>query len=366
MYDRAVEYLRDIEEDERVLIVNHWDMDGSSSSAIVSKILEETRGRGADSVRIPENRKHQVGEGIERMIVEEGVEKLIVVDISVPADRVNELVENHGVEVLVIDHHDFDRVPEKGILVNPRIENPGIYIPASKLCNDISKDFGLDLDWIAGFGIIQDFGVNQAMELFEKLKRLYPNYFPSNLNQHNLAKGCRYGKYSSVMNVKPYKDTEKCSRLAFEVLTESRGLKYVESNDAYSELYQYYEDVSDEIEKIKESFDSDKEVFEDRKLVFFTFESAFHINSSIATQVSIDSPEWIFVTVRLYDGDANVSSRCQSGRVDLGGMLERSLPESAGREAEAGGHRKAAGASMDAEFVDEFKRNLVENLPEKD
>ncbi len=364
MYKDAVEYLKGINKDDKVLIVNHWDMDGSSSSAIVSKIIEEVRGRGADHVMVPKDRKHKVGEGAKQVIVDEKITKLIVVDISVPADKVAELNDEFGVDVLVIDHHGFDRNPEKGVLVNPRKENPNIYIPASKLCNDISKEFGMDLDWIAGLGIIQDFGTHQAMDLFEKLKRLYPNYFPANIDQHSLAKNCRYGTYSSVMNVKPYKDTDRCSKLAFKVLTEVRGLKYIESSEDYKELYKSYEAVSNEIERVKENFDKEKEIFEDKKIVFFAFESPFHINSSLATQVSVEDDEWIFVTFRLHGDEVSVSSRCQSGRVDLGEVLEKSLPENVNEGAEAGGHRKAAGASMDAEFVDMFKRNVLDNLPD--
>ncbi len=364
MYEEAVDYLDSIDEDDTVLVVNHWDMDGSCSAAIISKIIEEVRGDGADFLKVPEGRKHYVGESTERLVQKKDITKLIVLDISVPSDRVSELTEEFGLDVLVIDHHDFDRDPEKGILVNPRKENPDIYIPASKLCNDISKRFGLDLDWIAGLGIIQDFGVNQAMGLFEKLKRLHPQYFPSNLSQYNLAKNCRYGTYSSVMNVKPYKDTNRCSKLVFEVLTESRGIKYIESHDSYKELYKSYESVSQEIENIKENFEEEKEVYEDKKLVIFTFESPYHVNSSLATQISVDNKDWVFVTIRMFDGSANISSRCQSGRLDLGGVLRKSLPEDVDEKAEAGGHRKAAGASMSREHVEKFKENVIENMPQ--
>ncbi len=364
MYEEAVDYLNELTEDDRILVVNHWDMDGSCSAAIISKILEEVRGKGADFVKVPEGRKHFIGEETERLVKRKDLNKLIVLDISVPAQRVSELSGKLGLDVLVIDHHDFDRDPDKGILVNPRKQNPDIYIPASKLCNDISKRFGMDLDWIAGLGIIQDFGVNQAMGLFEKLKRLHPKYFPSNLSQYNLAKNCRYGTYSSVMNVKPYKNTNRCSNLAFRVLTESRGLKYIESHEGYKELYKCYENVSEEIENIKKNFDENREVFEDKKLVFFTFKSPYHINSSLATQISVEKKEWAFITFRVFNGNVNVSSRCQSGRINLGKILKNALTPDIAKDAEAGGHRKAAGASLYKKHLSKFKENILKHMPD--
>lgn len=360
MYEEAIEYLDDVERDENVLIVHHWDMDGSSAAAIVSKILADSRGTGADFVRIPEDRKHQVGARTERIIKQEQVSRLIVLDMSVPADRVSELVEEHGVEMLVIDHHGFDREPEDAVFVNPRMDDPDAYIPAAKLCNDIASEVGLDTDWIAGMGIIQDFGVSSAPELFERLAKLYPKYFPDELDQDSLAKNCTYGRYASVLNVKTYKDTEDCAVLAFKALTKADGLKYLESREEYRELLEYYEEMQEEFNRIKERYEEEREVYEDKRLVFFEFSSPYHINSSIATQISLEKEEWAYIIAKREGDRVNVSARCQSGRVDLGDLLRQALPEDAGEDAEAGGHAVAAGASLDVDALEAFKENLLE------
>jgi len=362
MYDDAVEYLESVEQGENILIVHHWDMDGSCSAAIVSRIIKSVRGTGADVVTIPEDRKHQVGDRVDRMIEQEHVSKLIVLDMSVPSDRVTELQEEHGVDILIIDHHDFDTIPDDAVFVNPRDKDDEAYIPASKLCNDIAKRFDRETAWIAGLGIIQDFGVEQCPEVFERLDNLYPRYFPDDLTQDELAKNCRYGKYSSVMNIKPYRDTEQCAKLAFQALTEAKDLKYLESTDGYHELLEFYEEMNDEFRKIKKQFKKRKEVYEDEKMVFFSFSSPYHINSSIATQISLKKEEWVYIIAKIEGDRVNVSSRCQSGRLDLGSLLRKALPEDAGDDAEAGGHRNAAGASFPADRLDEFRENLVELL----
>lgn len=359
LYGEAIAFLKQIEADDRVLIVHHWDMDGSAAAAITSKMLEEIRGAPADQVITPEGRVHTVGERAERLIREDDFTHLLVLDMNAPPERISELTEL-GVEIAIVDHHNFSGVPDDAVFVNPRVDDPEAYVPASKLCNDMSKEFGLDLDWIAGLGIIQDFAVEGHEDLFERLRDEYPLYFPENLTQHQLAKNCRYGKYSSVLNIKPYKDTDHCAQLAHDALLNSKTLKYLEAREEYQQLYTYYQEMYEEIERVVENYDDLRETDDEKKVVFFQFESEFHINSSIATRTSLDSEDWAHLIINVQDGQANVSARCQSGRLDLGSLLQEALPD--GIEGEAGGHQRAAGASLPADRVDDFKENLLEQL----
>lgn len=359
-YAEAISFLKQIDADDRVLVIHHWDMDGSAAAAIVSKILEETRGREADEIITPDGRVHTVSGRAEQLIKDEEFTHLIVLDMNAPAERTAELADL-GVDILIVDHHNFDEIPEDAVFVNPRIEDAEAYIPASKLCNDISKEFGLELDWIAGLGVIQDFAVEGHEDLFKDLREEYPTYFPDELTQHTLAKNCRYGKYSSVMNIKPYKNTEKCAELAHDALVNSKSLKYLEAREEYQQLYQYYQDMYQEIERVVEHFDQEKEVYDKEQLIFFQFESAFHINSSIATRISLDNEDWVHIIANTQDGQVNISARCQSGRVDLGTILQDALPD--GAEGEAGGHRRAAGASLPAGRLDAFKEKVLQELP---
>ncbi len=358
-YGEAIAFLKQIDTDDRVLVVHHWDMDGSASAAIVSKILEESRGRPADEIITPEGRVHTVSGRAEQLIRDEDFSYLLVVDMNAPADRVSELADM-GVDILIIDHHNFDAVPDDAVFVNPRTEDDEAYVPASKICNDLSKEFGLDLDWIAGLGVIQDFAVEGHEDLFERLRDEYPRYFPDELTQHALAKDCRYGKYSSIMNIKPYTDTEHCAEQAHDALVNSKSLKYLEARDEYQQLYKYYQQMYDEIERVVEHFDEQREVYDDEQLIFFQFQSAFHINSSIATRISLDNEDWVHVIANTQNDRVNISARCQSGRVDLGRIMKDALPVNV--DGEAGGHRRAAGASIPATELNAFKENLLREL----
>ncbi len=357
--DPAIDYLRNISEEENVTIIHHWDMDGISSSAIISKILEESRGSPAEEVTIPAERSYHLTEKDRELL--EGTNKLIVLDFNLKADELESVEEEFSLEVLVVDHHTFDREPDVAF-VNPRKYDSEVYIPCSKICLDIAAEFGLrdDLRWMAGLGVIQDFGVDSCPELFERLDKNYGMYLPQELSQQQLAKNCEYGRYSSVLNIKPYRDSKKYSKLAYEALMNSEDLKELEAQEAYRKVYEVYLEMQDEFNRAVENYEEEREIDREKMIIFFELESDFHITSSIATNMSTKTPDWIHLVIQK-NGGINVSARCQSGRVDLGELMQQALPEEAVEKgAEAGGHRKAAGASMQPKYLEEFKENFTE------
>jgi len=355
----ALDYLENTEEDDSVTIIHHWDMDGISSSAIISKVLEELRGRPAQEVTIPAERSYHLTEK-DRELLEE-TDKLIVLDFNLKADELESLGDEYGLEVLVVDHHTFDREPDVAF-VNPRKYDSEVYIPCSKICLDIASEFDLEdeLRWIAGLGVIQDFGVDSCPELFEKLEEKYKMYLPEELSQQQLAKNCEYGRYSSVLNIKPYRDSKHYAKLAYEALMESHDLKELEAQEAYRKVYEVYLEMQDEFNRAVEYYEEDREIDREKMIIFFELESDFHITSSIATNMSTKTPDWIHLVIQK-NNTINISARCQSGRVDLGKLMQEALPEEAVEKgAEAGGHRKAAGASMEEDYLQEFRDNFTE------
>ena len=357
----AIDYVNKIKEQDNLLIIHHWDMDGTSSSTIMSKLVERIRGRPADEVKIPSRRAYHLEEGDHEKL--EKAEKLMVLDFNLEADELENLEEEYGVDVLVVDHHNFDRVPDVPF-VNPREADAESYIPCSKICLDIAEEmgYGKDLKWIAGLGVIQDFGVDSCPELFEELDEKYSKYFPQELTQEELAKNCEFGRYSSVLNIKPYRDSGHFAKLAYQALMNSKDLMELEAQEQYRQVYEVYLEMQDEFNRLMEDYEEVREIDREKCVIFFEIESDFHITSSIATNMSTKTPDWIHLVVQR-DEMVNISARCQSGRVDLGELLQEALPQEALENgAEAGGHRKAAGASMPDKNYEEFKDNFLELL----
>lgn len=355
----AVDFIEEIGENEKVKILHHWDMDGVASAAIISKILREERGIEADDVSIPLERAYHLSDEEKDNLRE--FDKLIVLDFNLKADELEEL--NEFIDVLVVDHHDFDRKPEVSF-VNPREFEEDIYVPCSKICLDIASEFGIedDVRWIAGMGVIQDFGVDSCPELFDALNEDYEKYLPEELSQKELAKNCEYGRYASVLNIKPYRDSRHFSDLAYQALMKSDDLMELEALEEYRKVYEVYLEMQDEFTEMVENYEEEREIDRDKMVIFFEIDSEFNITSSISTNMSTKTPEWIHFVIQR-DDEVNISARCQSGRVNLGELMEASLPEKAVEEgAEAGGHRKAAGASMPEEYYEEFKQNFLDKV----
>lgn len=362
LYSEAVKFLKNIAKGEKVLILSHWDMDGISSAAVISRVLRNLRGKEADFFKIPEDRRHDIDEKTEKKVSKGEIDKVIILDINPGYEALQKLLKHLRDKILIIDHHNFERIPEGTVFVNPRVERDDVYASASRLCYRIASKLDINLDWIAGLGIIQDFDVKNSKDIFEGLKKKYPAYFPDEISQENLAKRCRYGNISKVINIKPYKDTQKCAEAAYRLLMEINDLRNVENSPEYYELKEMYWDVMREIENIIENYFEERELIRDKKVSFFKFSSDFHINSSIATNISMKELEWIHIIIKEEDQRVNISARCQSGEVNLGELLKKALPESAFDKGEAGGHRKAAGASFPKKYYKEFKNNFLELL----
>lgn len=362
MKTRAKEAIEDIDEDDTVLVLHHWDMDGSAAAAVFSRIVRDVRGEPADFVKVPVGRKHQVGERAKRIIRQEDVTHLVVLDMSVNTDRMRGLMDEYGLSVINIDHHEVpEGLPPEVVLYNPRRDDDEAYIPAAALCNRIARERGLDTDWIAALGVIQDFGVDKCEDIFERLLEKAPKYMPDAVSQNGMAKSCKMGRFASVLNIKSYDKTDKCAAIVHRLLMKIDDLDDLEGSDEYHKIYQYYKRMNDEFRRIKDQFDEEKEVHEDERLVWFRFSSDFHINSSISTTISLDRPEWIYIVAKVEEDEVNVSGRCQSGRIDLGSVLRDALPPDIS-SGEAGGHKRAAGASLPVEKLDEFKERLLERV----
>lgn len=358
--EKGVSYLKQIEQEEEVIIFHHWDMDGVSSAAIISKILRNLRGNPADEVKIPEMRDRNLTSKDRKKI--RANDKAIILDFVPP-----EMIEPEKQDFLIIDHHSvhnsYANEDDNLTYLNPRIWDDSSYIPCAEISNLIGKELDLNYDWISGLGVLQDFAVESHKELFYRLRDKYNGLLPEKdkLNQQT-AKDSKYGRYSTILNVKPYKQTKKFSKIVYRLLLNSESIEKIEKSKRFSQIKQVYQEMCQEYKKIISNFETEKETYPEKGITFFEFKSDFYLNSSIATQLSIDQIDKVFLVIRIEKCDnksyANISARAQSGRVNLTEILKDSIPESG----TAGGHKKAAGARLELDKLEKFKENLIKKV----
>ncbi len=115
--------IRAIENRERLVFYGDYDVDGVSSLALLTRVL---RACGADpSCFLPHRVDEGYGlsaEGIARCLEEHRPQLLIAVDCGTTSVAEIDLLRQHGVDVIVLDHHECAaNLPACVALVNPKL-----------------------------------------------------------------------------------------------------------------------------------------------------------------------------------------------------------------------------------------------------
>lgn len=120
--DRAVErLLRAIDTSERVLVYGDYDVDGTTSTALMVSFL---RDMGLDPIYfIPHRVKHGYGlqpVGID-FAADQGATLIIALDCGITAHAEAEYVTEKGLDLVICDHHTADEtVPKAVAVLNPK------------------------------------------------------------------------------------------------------------------------------------------------------------------------------------------------------------------------------------------------------
>jgi len=124
---RAIERLSlALKHKEKVLVYGDYDVDGVTSTALLYKVLSDL---GFQAVTyIPHRQDEGYGlhsEGIERA-AKAGVKVLITVDCGITAVSEVGLARTLGIDVIITDHHEAPEIlPEAFALLNPKVANSG-------------------------------------------------------------------------------------------------------------------------------------------------------------------------------------------------------------------------------------------------
>ncbi|MDX2151577.1 MAG: single-stranded-DNA-specific exonuclease RecJ [Bryobacteraceae bacterium] len=132
--DRAVErLLRAVESGEKILLYGDYDVDGTSSVVLLSKILETAGARF--SFTVPHRLRD--GYGMRPEVVEQaaadGVRLIVSVDTGIRASAVVEHASRHAIDCIITDHHlPEEKLPPALAVLNPNREDCAY--PEKNLC----------------------------------------------------------------------------------------------------------------------------------------------------------------------------------------------------------------------------------------
>ncbi|MCA9405337.1 MAG: single-stranded-DNA-specific exonuclease RecJ [Candidatus Omnitrophica bacterium] len=107
---------------EKVLIFGDYDVDGVTSSTILTTKLRDI---GIDVINHIPHRMidgYGLNHGIAEKAVQEGVSLLITIDCGITAADAVDTINRAGIEVIIIDHHEPDegRIPDAYAIINPK------------------------------------------------------------------------------------------------------------------------------------------------------------------------------------------------------------------------------------------------------
>ncbi len=110
------------ERDEKVLVFGDYDVDGVTSSAFLHKILTRL------GIRVSNHIPHRMSDGyglnetIGGVAQEAGIKLLIAVDCGITAGREVELLNERGIDVIILDHHEPppEGLPPAFAIVDPK------------------------------------------------------------------------------------------------------------------------------------------------------------------------------------------------------------------------------------------------------
>ncbi len=146
--EKSVEkILRNVEEKKKILIFGDYDVDGTTGTALIYKILKKI---GGDVLYyIPHRLKEGYGfsmNGVE-FAKNNGVSLIITVDCGIKAVDTVRMANKYNIDVIITDHHEpGDIIPDAFGIINPKCEGnyPFKYLSgagvAFKLCQGIISE----------------------------------------------------------------------------------------------------------------------------------------------------------------------------------------------------------------------------------
>ena len=323
-----IEFMSNLEAKDKIALVSHNDVDGICSALIVSNVVG-----GAESIEFLGYSYNMLAPLVERF-KKSKINKVVITDLAI--DREAESIKKleKFADILIIDHHELlsDLNSKKTTMIKT-ISG----LPASYVCYKLFSKINKIPSWIGIIGTLSDnihkYDSQNADELFDDF-------------EFDSERGNFYDKAILLSNAMMYFRGNELK--VFDLIKDIKDFSELDK------LKEYSDSIEEEIKYFLEDFEKNKE--ERGDLVFYPFNPKYPITSALINILSVKDKDKTYVFVTERKGLVRVSSRSQRGDVDCPELLRKA---SAGiPNAVAGGHFKAAGATIPSQYLNKFRENL--------
>ena len=340
----VIKFLKEIEEGDNVIVICHNDADGICSAVLLNKYLK-SKDIDTDFIVQP----MPVDENLVGRLKSYFPKNIIIVDIAI--DQQLSLIKNLNkmANVAVIDHHQIENDLNKiGVVhYNPRFEDKNVYQSASyctyKICSKL-----MDMKkwlWVTGVGMVADYALGDSKDLVKKLSQKYGTEELYETILGTLTDIITYTKATRKVYLTKIIDIIDEMEKPEDIYEIKEGKKMVEA----------YEIVKQEITNIINEAKRDNKP----DYLLHEMESDYNLRSPISTKLS-EIFEGKFIGIYQKIGSKyKLSARNQSDDANVAKILKKATR---GLKASAGGHKNAAGATIDEKNWQEFKSKLISIL----
>ncbi len=346
-YKKELGELKQLLKSQNKVLVQHRDVDGSCCAAQFLKFYPDFRTFSIKDPFIPDDLMSEL-----KVLKPE---LIIFVDVGVDehADRLEKLKDIlPETKFFIVDHHMIQNdLSKKGMVhINPRFQDPEIYIPASLMVFDILSYFGLENkkdSWLACIGVISDYGQKDNPEFIEACKKMYPGLLDSKELIDSTIGDSAKTIYSGIILKGEYGVKKVLDALVkagkFEDFSENKTLNG------------WRQKVDKEIEKVVKDSEDKKEILDG--ILFFEIKSKLNLASIISNILSRKYEDKIVVISKHVSDGWKISARSPKNIAGKKLNLAEAVKKSVEGIGYGGGHPQAAGAFV--EDWEKFKERLT-------
>lgn len=316
------------------------DPDGLCSFLLFYRIHHEGKGI---IVKSSPKLDHKFSKKVE----ENNPDKIFVLDVPVVEQ---EFIDQARRPVFWVDHHQPLKL-ENINYFNPRLKEPNLYCPTSRMAyqiNNLPEDL-----WIAAVGCVGDYHLPDFLVEFQQK---YPDFLDKNLTIEQAIYDSKLGTlvriFSFLLKGKT-SEVNKCVRILTRIKSPAEILN--QETPAGKYLYRRFQKVD---QKYQEILKGAKKVRSEEKVLLFTYtEKEWSFTAELAGELLYLHPNKIVMVTRKKSGEMKGSVRSKTMPIDK--VLEKAL---LGIKGYGGGHEMACGINIKEEdwekFLENFKREL--------
>lgn len=336
--DRFVSFIRSMNEDDRVALISHTDLDGLVAAKIVQTVL--------NPLVVTFVNYEELAQPLVDELREQHITRVIFTDLYIGNEFFLKELESFA-QVLILDHHLAQKDWNSSRTTFLKVENG--YCAGFMCYSLFSKLTNLQIfEWLVACSCISDYCHVKPSDWLSKVYAKHGDLFE------------QVGTY--VRKTGPLWDMQETLSLAIIYFKErTSGLNHILNSlgaeyGSIGDLARHAEEVKGEVERLVGLFDREKQTFSGGYL--FECDPRFQCSSMVSSILSGRDIHSIIITLR---PDAHLpiyhmSARRQDKQQDMAAFLKKLLEGL--EESDGGGHVPAAGGHFLKKDLHEFKRRL--------